>query len=131
MTIFLLEGFRQVAALGPDAIACVHCETGALVEKRATTCVARPVEGTPADWEKAHPAIAEALAISRPRPILRELRRAFYVVHLRTRAETGLSRSTMGRGLRFTVETTSPVSEFERGPERFLSPRRSRRSVHR
>ncbi len=30
---FLLEGFRKVAALGPDAVACVHCETGALVDK--------------------------------------------------------------------------------------------------
>src|SRR5262245_15079274 len=28
---FLLDGFRAVAALGPDAVACVHCETGVLV----------------------------------------------------------------------------------------------------
>ena len=29
----LLGGFRTVAALGPDAIACVHCETGALIDQ--------------------------------------------------------------------------------------------------
>ena len=28
----LLQGFRTVASLGPDAVACVHCETGALIE---------------------------------------------------------------------------------------------------
>ena len=28
----LLHGFRTVASLGPDAVACVHCETGALVD---------------------------------------------------------------------------------------------------
>ena len=29
----LLHGFRTVAGLGPDAIACVHCETGALIDR--------------------------------------------------------------------------------------------------
>src|SRR6185437_13942238 len=28
----LLHGFKTVASLGPDAIACVHCETGALID---------------------------------------------------------------------------------------------------
>ena len=31
----LLHGFRTVASLGPDAVACVHCETGALIDARA------------------------------------------------------------------------------------------------
>ena len=29
----LLKGFRTVASLGPDAVACVHCETGALIDR--------------------------------------------------------------------------------------------------
>ena len=29
----LLKGFRAVAALGPDAVVCVHCETGALIDQ--------------------------------------------------------------------------------------------------
>ena len=28
----LLDGFRKVASLGPDAVVCVHCETGALID---------------------------------------------------------------------------------------------------
>ena len=53
---FLLEGFRQVAALGPDAVACVHCESGALVAAARDGQLRRTTpEGTLADWEKAHP----------------------------------------------------------------------------
>src|SRR5262252_2704546 len=58
----LLEGFRKVASLGPDAVACVHCETGALID-RARAELTKKKEGTLADWEHAHPAPAEALAI--------------------------------------------------------------------
>ena len=54
----LLEGFRQVASLGPDAIACVHCETGALIDAARNDLKRRKPEGTLADWEEAHPAEA-------------------------------------------------------------------------
>ncbi len=54
----LLDGFRTVAALGPDAIACVHCETGALIDQ-ARKELQKKTEGTLADWEFAHPAEAE------------------------------------------------------------------------
>ena len=30
----LLDGFKKVASLGPDAVVCVHCETGALIDAR-------------------------------------------------------------------------------------------------
>src|SRR5258705_10212778 len=58
----LLHGFRTVAGLLPDASACVHCETGALID-RARSELQKKKEGTLADWELAHPADAEALAI--------------------------------------------------------------------
>ena len=29
----LLNGFKKVASLGPDAVVCVHCETGALIDR--------------------------------------------------------------------------------------------------
>ena len=49
--------------IGADVVACVHCETGALIERARKELLARKPEGTLADWEDAHPAVAEALAI--------------------------------------------------------------------
>ena len=56
---FLYEGFRQVASLGPGAIACVHCENGCLIDHAHADLIRRKPEGTLADWEEAHPAEAE------------------------------------------------------------------------
>ena len=82
---FLLEGFRRVAALGPDAVACVHCETGALVEKARNDLRRSTPEGTLADWEKAHPAMAEALAIQTAAYPASCAGAHLYVVHLSSR----------------------------------------------
>src|ERR1700756_1010296 len=59
----LFAGFRQIAAIGEEVVACVHCETGALIARARAELPARKPEGTLADWEDAHPAVAEALAI--------------------------------------------------------------------
>src|SRR5438067_93265 len=59
----LFEGFKRVAEIGADVVACVHCETGALISRARRELPARKPEGTLADWEDAHPAVAEALAI--------------------------------------------------------------------
>src|SRR5215210_2131204 len=81
----LLEGFRQVAALGPDAIACVHCETGALIDKARNELKKNKPEGTLADWADAHPAEAEALAIQTAVYLAKLAGAHLYVVHLSSR----------------------------------------------
>ena len=78
----LLHGFRTVASLGTDAVACVHCETGALVDAARNELKIRKPEGTLKDWEDAHPAIAEALAIQTALYLAKIAGAHLYVVHL-------------------------------------------------
>jgi dihydropyrimidinase len=103
----LLHGFRTVASLGPDAIACVHCETGALIDA-ARKELQKKNEGTLADWEHAHPAHAEALAIQTALYLAKVANAHLYVVHLSSRQGLEVVRDARRKGLRFTVETTSP-----------------------
>ena len=81
----LLDGFRAVASLGPDAIACVHCETGVLIDA-ARKELQKKKEGTLADWEFAHPADAEALAIQTALYLAKIANAHLYVVHLSSSA---------------------------------------------
>ncbi|NVO13529.1 MAG: amidohydrolase family protein [Rhodoplanes sp.] len=103
----LLRGFRAVAGLGPDAVACVHCETGALIELARRELQTKP-EGTLADWELAHPAEAEALAIQTALHLAGTAGAHLYVVHLSSRQGLDVVRRGRRQGLRFTVETTTP-----------------------
>jgi dihydropyrimidinase len=105
---FLLDGFRQVAALGADAVACVHCETGALVDKARDDLRRTTPQGTLADWEKAHPAMAEALAIQTAAYLAHCAGAHLYVVHLSSRDGLEAVRRCRSSGFRFTVETTTP-----------------------
>jgi dihydropyrimidinase len=105
---FLLEGFKTVAALGPDAIACVHCETGALIDHARNELKRTTPEGTLADWEKAHPAMAEALAIQTAAYLADCAGAHLYVVHLSSRDGLEAVRRARAAGFRFTVETTTP-----------------------
>lgn len=104
----LLDGFRAVAALGPDAVACVHCETGALIDRARTDLRKRKPEGTLADWEDAHPADAEALAIQTALYLARLAGAHLYVVHLSSRQGLEVVRAARRAGAHFTVETTTP-----------------------
>jgi len=81
----LLHGFRTVASLGSDAVACVHCETGALIDRARSELKTRKPEGTLADWEDAHPAVAEALAIQTALYLAKIAGAHLYVVHLSSR----------------------------------------------
>ncbi len=103
----LLHGFRTVAALGADAIACVHCETGALIDQ-ARKELQKKKEGTLADWEFAHPADAEALAIQTALYLAKIAGAHLYVVHLSSRQGLEVVRAARRQGLQFTVETTTP-----------------------
>jgi dihydroorotase-like cyclic amidohydrolase len=104
----LLKGFEAVASLGPDAVACVHCETGALIDSARKELVARKPHGTLADWEDAHPAAAEALAIQTAVYLAKIAGVHLYVVHLSSRQGLEVVRAARRAGARFTVETTTP-----------------------
>jgi dihydroorotase-like cyclic amidohydrolase len=105
---FLLEGFRQVTALGPDAVACVHAENASLVEWGRAELSRRKPGGTVADWEAAHPAEAEALAITTAAYLAGLADAHLYIVHLSSRAGLDVVRRLKRDGVRLTVETTSP-----------------------
>ncbi len=104
----LLHGFRTVASLGQDAVACVHCETGALIDRARNELKLRKPEGTLADWEHAHPAVAEALAIQTALYLAKIAGAHLYVVHLSSRDGLEVVRAGRRAGMRFTVETTTP-----------------------
>jgi dihydroorotase-like cyclic amidohydrolase len=104
----LLDGFRAVAAVGPDAVVCVHCETGALIDRARNELQARKPDGTLADWEDAHPAHAEALAIQTALYLAKLAGAHLYVVHLSSRQGLEIVRAARRAGAHFTVETTTP-----------------------
>jgi len=104
----LLHGLRTVASLGPDAVACVHCETGALIDRARNELKLRKPQGTLVDWEDAHPAMAEALAIQTALYLAKVAGAHLYVVHLSSRDGLEVVRSARRAGMRFTVETTTP-----------------------
>lgn len=119
---FLLEGFRVVASLGPDAVACVHCETGVLVDHARGELKRSKPEGTLDDWQDAHPPRAEALAIQTAVYLAAQAGAHLYVVHLSSRDGLEVVRACRRAGARFTVETTSPYLGINsRDPNGFLA----------
>jgi dihydropyrimidinase len=118
----LLHGFRTVASLGQDAVACVHCETGALIDRARSELKLRKPEGSLADWEDAHPAVAEALAIQTALYLANIAGAHLYVVHLSSRHGLEVVRSARRAGMRFTVETTTPYLGIDSSdPNGFLA----------
>lgn len=105
---FLYEGFHKVAALGPGAIACVHCENGCLIDRAHEDLKRRKPEGTLADWEEAHPAEAEALAIQTAAYLAGRAGAHLYIVHLSSAEGLEAVRTARRAGAKFSVETTSP-----------------------
>src|SRR5262249_56166711 len=101
------EGVGRGAGLGADAMACVHCETGGLIDA-ARRELQKKKDGTLADWEHAHPADAEALAIQTALYLAKVAGAHLYVVHLSSRQGLEVVRNARRQGLQFTVETTSP-----------------------
>ncbi len=104
----LLEGFRTVASLGPDAVACVHCETGALIDRARNELKMRKPDGMLADWEDAHPAVAEALAIQTALYLAKIAGAHLYVVHLSSWQGLEIVSAARRASMQFTVETTTP-----------------------
>jgi dihydropyrimidinase len=108
----LFAGFKQVASIGADVVACVHCETGALIERARNELVTRKPEGTLADWEDAHPAVAEALAIRTAAYLAKLAAVHLYVVHVSSRQGLDAVRAARREGGRVTAETIT--RHFER-----------------
>jgi dihydropyrimidinase len=104
----LLAGFRQAAAIGADVVACVHCETGALIERARRELPARKPIGMLADWEDAHPAFAEALAIRTAARLAEVSGVHLYVVHVSSRDGLEAVRAARREGGRITAETITP-----------------------
>ena len=105
---FLLEAFRTIAGLGLDAVACVHAENAALVDRARLRLATEQSEGTVADWERAHPADAEALAIQTAGYLARIAGVHLYIVHLSSAEGLQMAHHLKRAGGRVTVETTSP-----------------------
>jgi dihydroorotase-like cyclic amidohydrolase len=103
----LLHGFRTVASLGPHAVVCVHCETGALIDEARKEQAKKPT-GTLADWEEAQPAAAQALAIQTAHDLAKLAGAHLYVVHLSSHQGLEVVRAARRAGNHFTVETTTP-----------------------
>jgi dihydropyrimidinase len=104
----LFEGFERVASIGADVVACVHCETGALISRARRDLVARKPEGTLADWEDAHPAVAEALAVRTAAYLAKRAAVHLYVVHVSSRDGLEAVRAARREGGRITAETITP-----------------------
>lgn len=106
---FLFEGFRAVGALGRTAIACVHAENQAMVDR--ATAEMRRVKGTGtlADWSASHPAEAEAEAVNRAAFLARLAGCPLYVVHLSSAMGLDVARSLKRGKPKVYLETTTPL----------------------
>ena len=105
---FMLAGFHKIATLGGDVIACVHCETGVLIERARKGLAARKPEGTLSDWEDAHPADAEALAIRTAAYLAKVAGVHLYVVHVSSRQGVEAVQLARSDGTTLTAETITP-----------------------
>src|SRR5262249_17282892 len=106
---FLLAGFRAVAALGRPAIACVHAENQAIVDRAMAGLKRAKATGTLADWTASHPAEAEAEAIHRAAFLAKLAGCRLYVVHLSSAMGLDVARSLKTGNPDIYIETTTPL----------------------
>jgi dihydropyrimidinase len=106
---FLLAGFRGVAALGRTAIACVHAENQAIVDRASAEVRRVKGTGTLADWTASHPVEAEVEAIHRAALLARFAGCPLYVVHLSSALGLDAARSLKRGTPEVYLETTTPL----------------------
>jgi dihydroorotase-like cyclic amidohydrolase len=104
----LLRGFQQVARVGPDAVACVHAENGSLVAAARSELERTVPEGGLAEWMRAHPPLAEEMAITTAERLARAAGVPLYVVHISSSDGLARAASLKAQGSRIYLETTSP-----------------------
>jgi dihydropyrimidinase len=105
---FLFDGFRAVGALGRTAIACVHAENQAMVDRATAELRRAKGTGTLVDWTAAHPAEAEAEAVHRAVFLARLAGCPLYVVHLSSALGFDVARSLKTGTPTIYLETTTP-----------------------
>ena len=104
----LLKGLRAVAALGPRSVVAVHCEDAALIDSARADLARDPGAGRLADWERAHPDLAEVVAIETASRLAAEAGVRLYIVHVSSAAGLSSVRRLLGMGYDLVAETTSP-----------------------
>lgn len=79
----LFRGFREIAALGKDAVACVHAESKSLVDRETERVASMPWEGSDLRrYTASHPPLAEALAVETAARLAQAAGARLYIVHL-------------------------------------------------
>jgi dihydroorotase-like cyclic amidohydrolase len=104
----LFRGFQQIATVGPDAVACVHAENGALVAAARGELEQTCPEGGLREWERAHPPLAEEMAITTAERLARAAGVPLYVVHISSSDGLARAAALKAAGSRIYLETTSP-----------------------
>lgn len=104
----LFRGFQQVASVGPDAVACVHAENGSLVAAARSQLEQTVPEGGLAEWMRAHPPLAEEMAITTAERLARAAGVPLYVVHISSSEGLARAAALKAQGSRIYLETTSP-----------------------
>jgi dihydropyrimidinase len=104
----LLQGLRAAAALSQRSVVAVHCEDAALIDSARADLARDPGAGRLADWERAHPDLAEVVAIETAVRLAAEARVRLYVVHVSSAAGLSSVRRLLAMGYDFVAETTSP-----------------------
>jgi dihydropyrimidinase len=106
---FLLDLMEKISGLGPDATLNIHAENYRIVQ-RATERLkrAQPLSESLAEWEKSHPAFAEAEAIRRAAFLAKETGTRIYFVHVSSEEGIRSARDLKTKSKSLFFETTSP-----------------------
>lgn len=106
---FLLDLMEQVASLGPDAILNIHAENYRIVQRAMEKSKrAEPHSESLAEWERSHPAFAEAEAIRRAAFLSQESGARIYFVHVSSEKGIQSARELKQKNKNLFFETTSP-----------------------
>jgi len=130
---FLLDLMEKVSSLGPDAILNIHAENYRIV-RRATERMkkAHPLSESLTEWERSHPAFAEAEAIRRAAFLSKETGARIYFVHVSSEKGIESARDLKQKSKDLFFETTSPylTLDLEQDPDllyKMVPPIRSRK----
>jgi dihydropyrimidinase len=106
---FLLDLMEKVSSLGPEAVLNIHAENYRIVQ-RATEKLkkARPLSESLVEWERSHPAFAEAEAIQRAAFLSKETGVRVYFVHVSSGKGIHSARELKQKSKNLLFETTSP-----------------------
>jgi dihydropyrimidinase len=106
---FLLDLMEKVASLGPDALLNIHAENYRIVQRATEKAKkAEPLSASLAQWERSHPALAEAEAIQRAAFLSKETGARIYFVHVSSRKGIQVAKNFKQGNKNLFFETTSP-----------------------